>query len=107
MLVKNVEEPPQLDSGEAPERVRTRTLESAGRHPDEDLGAIPARPARHSVALRVLPQKRAELALGQERRLVHRARDRGVEAPAREGRVGVGLGARVRDDHVVELETLR
>ena len=38
---------------------------------------------------------------------MHRARDRGVEAPAREGRVGVGLGARVRDDHVVELETLR
>ena len=51
--------------GRGPGEDPDATLESAGRHSEEDLGAIPAGSARHSAALRGLPQQRTELALGQ------------------------------------------
>ena len=70
------------------------------------LDALPFSPARvFAFGLRA-SQHRRERSLGEHGYAVHRARERGVEATARERRVRVDLGLRVRHDDVVKLQAL-
>lgn len=89
---------------------RTIARETFARTVDEmrriGMDALPFSPARvFAFGLRASQHWR-ERALGEHGHAVHRAGERGVEATARERRVRVDLGLRVRHDDVVKFQAL-